>query len=134
VTFARIDAADRPLRNDEIGNAEPVNEHEAGQRHQGADRLAHRLERGAMDVQAVDVLGGDNGGGPGNRRARDFGKQAIAIVRREDFGVGDARHVVVGLQNDGRRDDRAGQTTPTDLVDPRDVHKPPAPDLVLHRA
>ncbi len=54
-----------------FGNAKPVNEHEPRQRHQRHHGRAHRLERRAMDVDPVDLVGFDE---------RDCQATAAAVI------------------------------------------------------
>ena len=58
-------------------------------------------------------------------------EQPIAIVRRQDLGVRDAGHVAIGIEDDRGRDDRPGETPPTDFVHAGDVHEPEPADVVL---
>ena len=86
-----------------------------------------------MDVDAIDFVGLDDRHAPRHRRADDLVEQALAIGCRQDFRVGDAGDVVIGLEDDGAGHDGAGQAAAPDFVDAGHVHVAQAPDLVLDR-
>ena len=70
------------LRHHQIGNLEGVHHHHVGQRHEHADGLAHGVERGAVDVDAIDFAGGRRGDGPGQGLAGDDVVEPLALEQR----------------------------------------------------
>src|SRR6187200_3324692 len=87
-----------------------------------------------MDVDGVDFRGVGGSHAPGDRRPGDADVQALALERRRGLRVADPRHVAVRAQHDRRGHDRAGQATPADLVDTRDMVEAHAPERVLQRS
>src|SRR5215212_6500021 len=90
-----------------------------------------------MDVDFVDLGGGDGDDRPGNGATRDLGIEALALERRNRLGVGESRNVAVRIENDDAGRDGTGETAPPHFVTTGDTIEPPTPDGVLegsHRA
>ena len=66
--------------------------------------------------------------------AQDAVVEPLALGRGHGLRVADAGNVPIGMEHDGGRDDRPGQTAPPDFVDAGDVREPDAPQRVLQRA
>src|SRR4029079_14442567 len=65
---------------------------------------------------------------------RDLAVKRGAFFSGNRFGVGETADMSVWMEHDGRRDNRAGQTSTTDFVRPGDVDEADAAQPVLQRA
>ena len=88
------------------------------------DRALHRAQRRLMDVDVIDLGGIGGGDGPGDRVLHDALEQPLALGGRHELRIADAGDVPVGMEHDGRRDDRAGQAAAPDFVDAGHMQKP----------
>src|SRR5690242_20230551 len=84
-----------------------------------------------MDVDGVDFDGLYRRDRPGKRLLRDLRVQALTFECRHRLGIGEARNMAIGVEDDRSGDDRASQTPPSDLVTSRNAIEPPAPAGVL---
>ena len=87
-----------------------------------------------MDVDVVDFTGWRRRHRPGERLAGNHAVEPLALGRRDHLGVADAGDVAVGIEDDRRGDDRAGQAAAPHFVAPGDAIEPPAPHGVLEGA
>ena len=76
----------------------------------------HGEEGGAEDVDAVDLLGGNNAHCPGEGIVLNLLAQFVALLGGELLGVVEGRIVVVGGQDDGGSIDASSQATTACLV------------------
>ena len=61
-------------------------------------------------------------------------EQLLALGRRHQLRVADAGNVAIGMQHDGRGDDRSGQAPAPHFVHPGDMAESHAAQRVLERA
>ena len=128
-----VAADDRPLREQEIGNAESVDEHEPGKRGELHDRLQHGQERCTMDIDAVDFVDADDRHAPDHGGRSNVAVEALTIRSAQDLRICHAAHVPGRIEHHGSGDDRAGKTAPPDFVDTGDMDKALPPDVVFNR-
>ena len=128
-----IPSHDSLLGHRELRHLESIDEHEVGRGDESQHGPAHGVERGAMDVDPIDVGRLGRGDCPGPR-ADDSLVQALATRRREELGIPEAGNGPIRLEDDGGRRDRTGEASAPDLVDARDPRVSTAPQRVLKRA
>src|SRR5258706_7710782 len=125
------------LRHQQIWNPERIDEDEVGQRCQHHDCAAHRLERGAVDVDLVDFGGRCRRDGPGNRFPGDHAEEPLAFGGGDHLPGAHPGDIAFRVEHHRPRDDPAGQTAAANLVDTGDAMEPETPQGVLqgpHRA
>ncbi len=125
---------DAPLRHGQIRDAKRIHEDDVGKRGEREDGPVHRLQRGLVDIDAVDFERIGLGRGPGHGVLNDLRVQQLALSRGDGFGVGDPRDVPVRMQHDGRRHDWTRETSAADFVRAGDVDEADTPQRVLQRA
>ena len=127
-----IDARAAPSAGRECGRRRPARSPGSGASEQHGP--LHRPQRRLMDVDACRSRRGCGRDAPGDRARGDLLVEPLALERGHGLRVADARDVAVGIEHDGRRDDRPGQAAAADLVHAGDVDEPHAPERVLQRA
>ena len=98
---SRVAVLDGALRHGQIGDLERIDEDEVRQRRHAHDGAVHRGERRVMDVEAIDLIGLDDGHAPRDGGAHDAREQPLALDGRHGLGVGNARHVLARIERDG---------------------------------
>src|SRR5438477_173129 len=123
------------LRHREIGDLTPVDEHEAGHERQRLDRPPAGGEPGAIDVEAVDLVGLDHPEADGDGAAADLDVQPLAQGGGQDLRVRDAVEARAGREDDRSRDHGTGERSHADLVHTGDVPDadPPEERLQVRR-
>jgi hypothetical protein len=119
------------LRNREVGNLTPVDEHEAGDDGEPFDGATERGEPRLVDVHPVDLRRLDDRHGDGNGTAADLGGEPLAHPRRQHLRVGDAVDARARRQHDGGGDDGARERAHPHLVHARDVADADPPEKRL---
>jgi len=116
------DASAIALDERDLGHLEVLEEHGIEEEHvrtEGKilDRLVHGQLAGAQDVDAVDRHRLDHADGHGARARQHVAADGQAVVEvDEELGVVDAEERRLGVEDDARGDDRAGQTAAADLI------------------
>ncbi len=87
-----------------------------------------------MDIDAVDFGRIGLGDGPRDGGRYDPVVEPLALGRLNRFRIAHSGNVPVGMQHDGRRDDRTRQTAAAHFVDAGHMHEPDAAQRVLERA
>src|SRR3954468_7649 len=126
-----VSLRDPALGDEQIRNTEGVHQHHVRQRCDRHDGAAHGLQRGAMDVDCVDLARGDRHHRPGDRPPGDLDVKALALERRDCLRVGEPRDVAIGIEDHRTGRHRSGQAAAANLVATGDAIEPPTPDGVL---
>jgi hypothetical protein len=114
---ARVAADEGRLRHRQVGDRAGVDQHVIGRDRERGDRAAHRLEPGAVDVPAVDLLGPDLRHRDGHGRGSDRGGEALALRGDEPLRVVEAGQPHARRQDHRAGDDGPGERPHADLVD-----------------
>src|SRR5205809_3522837 len=126
---ASVAVDDRGMGHAELGARQAVHEHVSRRTAQPIQRPAHRQDRGAADVEPVDLVDarrphtngqGARADGDGDLGARRGG-EPLRIVEA-------AQGLRTGWKHDGRGDHRTRQRTAADLVDAGDEPPSLAPE------
>jgi len=117
--------AGEPAQRDEIGDDQIRSHLELVQ------RLQHGHPGRLQDVDAVDRDVIDDADADRDRARHDDVVELGAPLRREELGIGQALDAAIGIDDDGRRDDRPGQRPAAGLVHPGHADDAGAPGSSL---
>ena len=117
---------DAALRHRQVGHAERVDEHDVGQRRQRQDGALHRPQRRLVDVDAVDFGRIGRRHGPGHGASRRSVVEPLALGRRHELRVADAREcagpgssTTAAATTGPARQPRPTSSTPATCTNPR---------------
>ena len=131
---APISPDNRTLGHVEARNRKPIDQYEVREWNETRDGSSHREQRGAMHVEAVDLLRVGGCQRPSGSFQGDLLIEALSGQSREQLRVPKTTNWAGDVEDDGSYDDRASQTTASDLVDTCNAQEPQAPNCVLRRA
>src|SRR4030095_4216011 len=86
-----------------------------------------------MDVDVIDLAGVGGSNGPAQGGGHDPVVKPFTLGGRHELRIPHAWNVPIGRKDDGRRDDRARETSPAHLVDAGYLAEADAPECVLQR-
>ena len=115
------------LRHGQRRNAKRIDEHRVWKGRQRQHGPLHRLQRGLVNVDRVDLLGARPRQPPSHRPRDDRVVEPIAAYSRQRLRIRQPRNMPSRIEHDGARHHRPGQAAAPDLVDARDTHEPVAP-------
>ena len=109
------------LRKRKRENRKPVDQDMVGPQAQGLDGEAHRLVRGAQDIDRINLNRIDNSDRPGDLLAVDqFVVNLLASLREKLLGIVEPAMPEFFRENNGRSYDRPGQRAAARFIDPGD--------------
>jgi hypothetical protein len=113
-----------------------IDERPLGRNAQAPQRTRHAQERGPKDVVPIDLLDRDADGRPTQGGRSNDVEFPLAPRGGELLRIPDARQMTAGRKDHGGDDNRAGEATPADLVDARELLRliEPAQTVVESRA
>src|SRR3989441_4280283 len=116
----------------QLGTRQPIDEHVSRDEAEPAQRPLHREDRGAADIEPVDLAAAGRPDGDGHGALTDLGGELLALQRRQHLGVVEpADRLRAHRKHDGRGDHWACQWTAADFIDSGDDAPPFAPQRRL---
>ncbi len=98
---------------------------------QGEDGREHRLQRGVVDVDLVDLLRTDGGNRPVKRNGGNLWEKTLTSARRQFFGIVNPGDQKTGWQDHCSSKDRTGQATSPNLIDTNDLQETATIEVVF---
>ena len=116
-----IAAHERRLGKRERAHGPAIDQYMARRHRERGRGAAHRLVRGAQDLEAVDLVVLDHGHGPHDALVgRDLGEKAVALPGRELLRIVESAIVKIRGKHDGGGDYGAGERAAAGFIDAGD--------------